>query len=332
MEFGSVYMPFDIDETIEYAQYLEDSEYSTLWMADSHEVSAELYVALTACMCSTDDLQFAPGMTNLVTRHPSVTASAVKSLDEYGPGRVDVGVAAGDSAVFAVGETPTSVGELHEGISTIQTLLDGGDVTFNGQHFQFEQSHEDVDVYVAAEGPVTLRMAGEVADGIIFGGGTHPEIIEDLFLDNVAEGASNAGRSLDDIDLVVAAPTYVAESKDVAFEELRQSIEPLAAHNFQHSADEAPEEFREELRSIAENHDVSEHGKADAEAHEQISDEVLSYLGDRFAVAGTPAQCHERIETLEALGISQLVCWFPTDEPLKHTQTYHLEVIEPSTW
>ncbi|OLZ39162.1 hypothetical protein A6E15_17270 [Natrinema saccharevitans] len=122
-----------------------------------------------------------------------MTANAIASLDQVADGRTVLGIGAGDSAVYSVGKQPATVDELAESAGKIRRLLRGEEVAFGGEPFRLESRRRDVPTYVAAEGPQTLRMAGEVADGVIFGGGPNPETVEDLGLANVRRGAERAG-------------------------------------------------------------------------------------------------------------------------------------------
>jgi len=225
-----------------------------------------------------------------------VTANAIASLDQVADGRTVLGIGAGDSAVYSIGRRPASVDELAESAESSDNCSAAAAVTFGGEPFRLESCRRDVQVYVAAEGPQTLRMAGEVADGVIFGGGPKPETVEELGLANVRRGAERAGRSLEDIDIVALTPTCVAETRAEAVEKLKPVIEPIAYHNFTFSVEEAPDEVQADLRSLVDAHDMQEHGNEEADALSDINDEVWEYLGDASrsrarprGVSGTPA-------------------------------------------
>jgi alkanesulfonate monooxygenase SsuD/methylene tetrahydromethanopterin reductase-like flavin-dependent oxidoreductase (luciferase family) len=71
---------------------------------------------------------------------------------------------------------------------------------------------DHVPVYVAAMGPQNLRLTGEMADGWL-GNAFIPEAAE-VFLNPLREGAEQAGRTLDQLDLV--APVAVEFHDDQA--------------------------------------------------------------------------------------------------------------------
>jgi 5,10-methylenetetrahydromethanopterin reductase len=328
MEFGGFTATDTVSEAVEYARSLEAWGWDALWAIDSQQLYTDLYVTLTACAEATDDLTLAPGITNPKSRHPSVTANAVASLDQVAGGRVLLGIGAGDSGVYSVGKEPADVDQLHESAAKIQRLLRGEEIEFNGEPFQLAPRRRDVDVYVAAEGPVTLRMAGQVADGVIFGGGPKPAVVEELGLANIREGAARSGRSLDDIDIVTLTPTCVADTRARAVEKLKPVIEPIAYHNFTFSVEEAPQEIRDDLETLVRRHDMQEHGDEEADALAEIGDEVWEYLGDRFAVAGPPDRCRDRLQRLRNLGVDHAMCLFPPD-PHEETERFHRTVLEP---
>ncbi|MFB6171559.1 MAG: LLM class flavin-dependent oxidoreductase [Haloarculaceae archaeon] len=327
MRYGTGVFPRSVAFAVEFARTVESLGYEKLWITDSHQLYADPYVTLTACAAATDDVALSPGVTNATTRHETVTADAIASVDEVSDGRASLAIGAGDSAVYSIGKTPVSVAELRETTDTIQRLLDGETVDYDGVPFALDLDHGDVPVHVAAEGPKTLRMAGEVADGVVFGGGTAPEVVENG-LDHVARGAERAGRSLDDVHVTVLAPACVAESRAAGVGALLDVLEPIAYHNFSFSVEDAPADLREELRGLVERHDMREHGQAEADPARAVSPEVRDYLGDRFAIAGPAEACRERVDQLAARGVDELFLGFPATDPLDHARAFAAQVVD----
>lgn len=319
--------PRSVAFAVEFARTVEAHGYEKLWITDSHQLYADPYVTLTACAAATDDVELSPGVTNPLTRHPTVTADAVASVDEAADGRASLAIGAGDSAVYSIGRTPASVDELREAAVTVRRLLDGETVDYGGVPFALGFEVGDVPVHVAAEGPRTLEMAGEVADGVVFGGGTDPAVVE-RGLDRVRRGAERAGRSLDDVHVSVLAPTCVADTQAAGVEALMDVLEPIAYHNFSFSVEDAPADLREELRDLVERHDMRQHGQADADPARDASPAVREYLGERFAIAGPAARCRERVERLEERGVDECFLGFPATDPLEHAERFADRVAE----
>jgi 5,10-methylenetetrahydromethanopterin reductase len=329
MQYGVGLFPETIEGAIQFAQYLDESTYEKMWMTDSHQLYADAYVTLGQCAAATEDLQLSTGVTNPITRHPTVTANAISSVNEIAGGRATLAIGTGDSAVYSIGKTPARVSELKESVETMQALLAGDTVEFDGESFQLEAPTPADAVHIAAEGPKTLRMTGAVADGVVFGGGTEPETV-DWARERIAEGCADAGRSLSDLELTVLAPACVAETKEAAVEELMDVLEPIAYHNFSVSTESAPEHLRDELQELVDRHDMQEHGQADASPARALSEETMHYLGDRFAIAGPPEYCTNRLAALNSRA-DAVYFGFPTRDVPEHTRRFETQVLEADT-
>lgn len=331
MKYGSGLFPPSVSAAVEYAQYLDrdDNQFEKLWMTDSHQLWTEVYTTLAVCAVETETIELAPGVTNPVTRHPSVTASAVATLNQISDGRASVGIGAGDSAVYSVGETPATVSRLREAVRAVESLLGGEEVTFHDTPFELDAHDGSAEVYVAAEGPRTLQMAGETADSVLFGGGTEPEIVERLGLANIAEGAARAGRSLDDIHVAVLAPACIAETKAEGFDRLKHLLEPIAYHNFSFSIEEAPDDIADDLERLVEAHEMREHGQTEAERPEKVSQEALAYIGDRFAITGPANHCRDRLRALKNLGVDEVLLGLPHENLQSQAAQFDETILQP---
>jgi len=99
-----------VPEIVKQVQLAEALGFETVWMADSHLVCRELWVTLTACALGTKRIKLGPGVTVPHTRHASVTASAILSLDELAPGRIVLGMGTGGSSAQTMGLRLEEVG------------------------------------------------------------------------------------------------------------------------------------------------------------------------------------------------------------------------------
>ena len=66
----------------DYAQLAEQVGFESIWLVDTQLICPELYVMLAACAMATERLKLASGVTVPVTRHESVTASGLATLQE----------------------------------------------------------------------------------------------------------------------------------------------------------------------------------------------------------------------------------------------------------
>ncbi len=65
-----------------HAVRLESMGFDGLFLADSQMLRDEVYVVLAECAGATTRLRLGPGITNLVTRHPSGAHHAVLNLQD----------------------------------------------------------------------------------------------------------------------------------------------------------------------------------------------------------------------------------------------------------
>lgn len=82
---------------------------------------------------TTNDILLGTCVTNLETRHPSVTAAAASTIEELAPKRVLLGVGSGDSSIKTLGLKPTKLDRMREQIGLIRERRTGNEVDFQGR-------------------------------------------------------------------------------------------------------------------------------------------------------------------------------------------------------
>lgn len=287
----------------------EDTGFDLLGVADSQSIFRELYVALTLAALETSRVRLGPLVTNPLTRHLVVTASAISSIDELSGGRAILGIGSGDSAIFTIGAPPATVSGLEDSIVTLGRLTAGTPIEREGRRWQVHRSARHVPVYLAAEGPRTLELAGRVADGVIVGLGLTPEVIR-LSLAAIERGAHAAGRTLAELDVWWFAKTNVADTRDAAVEPITMALAASANHAFRFTLDGkgVPSDLHEKVRGLQREYNAHHHEIAGAD-NAALTDRwgLTDFLVDRFAIAGTPDDCVTQIRRAMAAGAHQFV-------------------------
>jgi 5,10-methylenetetrahydromethanopterin reductase len=277
--------------------------YSDVWIGDSQNIWRETYVTMGAAAVGTERITFGTGVTNGLTRHPSVVASAWATLHELTGGRVKVGIGTGDSSLRTMGLTPMKLAELERYVASMRALFRGEEAieANSGAPFRLDYltGPIEVPIHIAASAPKILELTGRIADGCIMLVGTDPAFIAGG-LERIAAGADAAGRSIDDLEIVLWTPTAIDEEDGTLARDLvrahvaRIVIRPLPF--------DIPEEDLRHVEHIRETYDYYHHMDTEA-AH---ADLVPDSLVDRFALAGTPDECRERVAELAGLGIDQI--------------------------
>jgi 5,10-methylenetetrahydromethanopterin reductase len=167
--------------------------WDAVFLPDSQLRRRDTYVLLAAAAQATERILLATLLANPITRHPSVTASSIATIDELAPGRTLLGWGIGDTAVRLAGLRPARVRELEASTRLMRALLDGQEVEVGAARPAHLPHHRPVPIWIAAGGPRTLRMAGGVADGVFIRVGTHQANIA-ASIAAIHAGAVEAGR------------------------------------------------------------------------------------------------------------------------------------------
>src|SRR5215510_10013479 len=125
VRFGVVLLPESLAEFGALCREAEDQGFDWLGVADSQSVFRELYVALTLAALNTSRIRLGSLVTNPLTRHLVVTASAISSVDELSGGRAMLGIGSGDSALYTIGAPPATVAGLQDAVTTVGRLKIG---------------------------------------------------------------------------------------------------------------------------------------------------------------------------------------------------------------
>ena len=174
--------------------------YDNLWLTDSSLHARNCYAYLTLAATVSPRLMLGTAVTNPLTRHPGITAVSAATIDEISGGRMILGIGAGDRPLMALGLRPAPVDSLRASVAAIRALWAGGHVSQSDPVFALDDAHlrfaarAEIPVFIAASGPKTLELAGEVADGVILLVGLFPEAL-DWALGHVDAGAARVGKT-----------------------------------------------------------------------------------------------------------------------------------------
>lgn len=291
-------------QIIDSAKLAEKVGFDTLWMLDLHLLFREVYTMLGALSVSTTKLRFGTAVTNPLTRHPTVTASAFSTLHALSGGRATLGISVGDSALKAMNLEIAKMAELADTVVKIRALLGGQSASFSGEdQAKLIFGNVDIPIYVAATGPKMLKMAGAMADGVILMNGVAPELIE-AAIALVREGEREAGRPNGETKMVVWAachPSFDAVKYNVARAILRNIPGPM------------DELTRTTAAKVREAYNYEQHGRSEAEFGKIVPDAIVT----RYAFAGDPSMIKGQIDALAPLGVDEVVLAIPVAPEIK---------------
>ncbi len=282
-----------VSAMVRYAQLAEQVGFESIWLVDTQMICRELYVTLAACAAATTELKLATGVTVPVTRHSSVTAAGLATLQELSGGRALAGISTGHSALRNIGEKPVRIAELAEYVGAVRGLLDGRSVRFESGSegsLTWLDAPASVPLHVAASGPRATRAAAGMADGVILLQGAAVDLVDGA-LDLVHQGLADAGRVPGDVETTVWVYVGLDDDRAGAYDQVRARVAAVLR-----LAD--PGRFEGEDREVVErlrrDYDMFAHADSMPEHAALVPERLM----DRYAIAGTPNEVRERIDEL----------------------------------
>jgi coenzyme F420-dependent glucose-6-phosphate dehydrogenase len=196
-----------------------------------------------------------------------------------------------------------------EAVSLIKQLWTEDRVTFEGEYYRtdkatiYDRPDQPVPIYLAGSGPAATRYAGRVGDGYITTSGKAPELYTETLLPAVAEGASKAGRAVEDLDMMIEVKVSFDHSRDAAMDACR---------------------YWGALGLSAEQ----KHGVEDPVEMQRLADELsVEQTAKRFIVSTDPEEHVEKIKTYLDLGFNHLVFHAPGPDQEKFLRLYGSEIL-----
>ena len=294
MEIGLGLFPTEPPRRIvEMTKLAEDLGYAHVWMGDSQLIWREVYVNLGAAGLATSRITLGQGVTNPITRHPTVTASALATLSELTDGRVALGIGAGDSSVETYGNRPATLARLESTVNTIVGLLNGDTVSVDGGQARLDWARSTkVPVYIAGSGPKILGLAGRIADGAIILVGTAPEQVQ-AAIECIRAAAAEAGRDLDadGFRYVLWAPCSIGEDGTAARNLVKSHVARVLKRPLPFTLNAEDQAVVDEVYRAYEYYD---HMVVGAKHSDVVPDRLVS----KFAIAGTVDECRLQVQRL----------------------------------
>jgi 5,10-methylenetetrahydromethanopterin reductase len=265
-------------------------------------------------------------VTNCVTRHASVTACAIASIQRLSGGRAVLGIGRGDSALAHLGRAPARLASFERYLRQLRAYLGGQAVAFDDIDIPatvappmseleladappasridwIAAGGSPVPVEVAASGPRVIAIAARHADRIMFALGADEE--------RIAWGIDLARRTRREVGLDPDSITFGAYVNcgchtDVAAARnlVRGGLTTFARFSVMHGTASGPvsDSDRTVLHDLRNAYDMRAHTRGDSPQAGVLTEAFI----DRFAVAGTPETCITRLQRLAALGLDKV--------------------------
>ena len=307
--FGVEFVPQDLYwRTAFYVMQAEKRGFDFAWITD-HFNNRNAYLSLGFLAAYTDRIKLGLGITNPYLVHPAVAAQSISTLNEMAPGRVVLGMGAGDKTTLdMVGvEQEAPLIAVREAVEVIRKFIARDPSSFEGKFFHKREGsrlnfkvQDRIPVYVGAQGPKMLALAGRIGDGVLINA-SHPKDIKSALV-NVEKGLREGKRSMADFE-VAAYPCFSIARRE---EDARGAAAPAIAFIVAGCppqllvSHDIPLEAAERIKAALMKRNWGE-----------AFSSVTSEMTEAFSICGTPETIIEKIGTLFKFGITQFVAGSP---------------------
>ncbi|MCI0541185.1 MAG: LLM class flavin-dependent oxidoreductase [Verrucomicrobiales bacterium] len=316
-----------VHETLAMARACDEAGFDTFWLAEAypwwrkHSMEARSSTAITALVAQTTKrIGVGWGIISPYTRHPVQIAMEARVMQEVaGDGRFLLGLGASKIFMKEIGEgekgkTAGPAAAMKECIEIVRAMLDGREVSFEGQVYSAyapalkqdaHVSRSRVPFYIGATGPVLQRMAGALTDGLLTASITTPGFVR-YSRKMMEEGAQRAGRDPGPLDLGSVIVGSISRNPATAKDGAREMAAMYLANKVQNIRGSADVLLQEagltfaEIQPIAE---AMERGGRKA-ASRAVSEDVFEKV---CPIAGTPEECIGRIEQYREAGCTHIL-------------------------
>jgi 5,10-methylenetetrahydromethanopterin reductase len=291
----------DAPTIVDEARQGERLGYASVWLGDSQLIWRELHALLGAVATVTERVWLGSGVTNPLTRHPTVTASALATLQELSRGRAVLGTGVGYTSARTLGLAPATRAALAAHVATLRALLAGEEVPAHGRAMRLAYADPAAvpAIVVGASGPKMLRLAGEIGDGAILTGRARAGPVLDLMLGELRAGREGAGRADRPFQTCLGVATAVDDDRERALAAVRPHVAASALVHPRWPLSEAAREASARVQGV---YTYDEHMSPSDKFAALIPDEVVQ----EFAIAGTPDECIAQARDLFAAGIDEI--------------------------
>lgn len=219
------------EQQVAYLQQAEASGYESAWIPEI--MGTDAFTVLAAAAPLTQRIRLGTGIVPIYTRTPTTLAMTAATLDALSHGRAILGLGVSSEIIIGAWHGlpfPKPLGAMRECIDIIRRILRNERVNVDGQHFRVHNLRPNVPVppertiplYIGALNPGMLRLAGEIADGVILN--WIPAAHVGRAIDAIATGAQRAGRRLADIDIACYIRTCVTADLAAAQQWMRREL------------------------------------------------------------------------------------------------------------
>ena len=303
-----------LQECVALAKAADSSKLTGVWFAEN-AFARGILPAAAVCASATKNVRINAGVFNPYSRHPTMMAMEVGALDEVSNGRASLSIGAGImTATQKMGlnaEKPAPA--LRDALIIVRGLLQNTEVDYSGSVFSAKRiklnyrARDGIPIYLAGRGNVTVKLAGELADGLLISNMCSLTFASGLAA--LMRSSSQAAGRLTPGKVVQYMPCAMHADSREAFKAAKTAIGEMLPRFW--LLGQKLESAKEAL--LAGTH-IGEAEFSDCARRILAGEKATAVLDDRFVTAfslsGTPDQCLARAQKYKAMGIDELALTF----------------------
>jgi len=310
--FGiSIEPTWNLGHSISLAKLAEKHGFSNVWVPDGGPASpfSDSIVTLATIAASTSKIKFGSSILNFYTRNPAQIASSFLALSDLGSignascQRAILGIGVGSDynvSKFGIFARQGMIVQLREAIESIQELFSGKEVSVRTDSFSIERvtlskSKRKIPIYIGSQSPKGLKLAGEIADGVILTQRIASRVEDSLR--HITFGLNSASRKRRDIQVINSAVISVARDKARAQNAAKTACTYLVAW----LDDEIVREY--EIDAVAKKKITQFLNNGDEISASRLVDKEMLEL---LTICGTPEECVEKCKEHLRYGVDQI--------------------------
>ncbi|MGA2161852.1 MAG: 5,10-methylenetetrahydromethanopterin reductase [Methanoregula sp.] len=312
MTYGIEFVPGNVNvkQVVNFCKLAENKDIDFAWITN-HYNNRHCYAVLAAVAQATTTIKMGPGIMNSFTDTPAAMASFFCTLNEISDGRATLGIGPGDLStlpkIAIQGEKP--VARLEEAVVQIRKLCAGEQVNKSGMKFfdydgakltgvTLPDKKKGVPIYIGAQGPKVLELAGKVGDGALINA-SNPKDFH-IAIPIIKKASDAVGKKNFDVG------AYTAMSIDRSEKKARNAAKIVAAFIAAGSPEALLTRHGLDLNNVAKIKAAL--GKFDFKSvGELVGDKEI----DAFTIAGTPEMVKAKCEDLTKAGVTQIIFGSP---------------------
>ena len=284
--------PFDA--AVGHARLADELGYDSIMF--SHIAARDSFTMAAALAVHTNRIALSTAVAPIYHRTPASMAQTAATVDDISGGRFRLGLGVGHRITMAdwhgqqIGK-PTA--EMREYIGIVKAIL-AGKTPLAGQRWTTNFAlmglprRSDIPIYQAALSPAMLRLAGEIADGVLLWA-CPAQYVRDVVVPELTAGRARAGKPLDGFEILASVPSAVTDHRATALAGVRAELHRYFGLPF----------YRTMFRAAGFASDIAAYDGAapDVEAQKQaISERFIDHLcaiGDEAAVCRGVQRYHD---------------------------------------